>query len=762
MRLGWLQGLGVTAALLVGTVLLLAITQPIRYFGPPLDAIFLPGVGLVVVVALAGITAVLAVLAVLFRRIPLIVRAVGTGVALVVLATVLYVFGFTIAGATGSLSAAIVASVVISAAFLALLAVVGASLATLLGGFVAPRRRARAGYALLACGVVVLAVVLAARSPGSDGFVTTPVRESAPPPLAVADPSERGPYEVATLSYGSGLDRRREAFGTGATILTASVDASALWGPWPRARTAHWGFDASALPRNAHVWYPVGDGPFPLVLIAHGNHPLSMWRAADEGYAYLAEHLASRGYVVASVDQHFLNTAPERYAAPAGETFVRGWLLLEHLKLWRRWQALGDTPFGTSIDMTRVALIGHSRGGEAAALAASLNTLERHPDDGRVRFDFGFDIASVAALAPTDMFYQADGRRLPLEGVNYLVLHGSNDNDVQGFQGSRTYGRVDVGDDDLLKAAIYVDRANHGQFNSAWGPLDRSGATGWILNRAPLMTAAEQEQVAVVFVTSFLEATLRADAEAREVLRDPRHAWPYLPDVAVHGQYLDATFVPLATYDDRIDPGVTSLPGGRIMGEGLATWIEEDVDLRSPAFYGTRESRAVRLAWNRPGAHYTLALPADLTLSADASLTFAFADPGAAAPPPPETAAAAPSETDPEAEASLPARTEGSPIDFSLELVWDDGTSVGVALTEAFAPQPPIRTRLTRLPLVERPSAPTTFQSVTIALASFADAAGDRDLTTLAAVRFRFDRQESGVVLLDDIGFVSPPPAPVP
>jgi dienelactone hydrolase len=646
VRLGWLQGLGVTAALLVGTVLLLAITQPIRYFGPPLDAVFLPGVGLVVVVALAGITAVLAVLAVLFRRIPLIVRAVGTGVALVVLATILYVFGFTIAGATGSLSAAIVASVVISAAFLVLLAVVGASLATLLGGFVAPRHRARAGYVLVACGVVVAAVLLAARAPGSDGFVTTPVRAPGPPPVAVADPSERGPYEVATLSYGSGLDRRREAFGTGATILTASVDASALWGPWPRARTAHWGFDTTALPRNAHVWYPVGEGPYPLVLIAHGNHPLSMWQAADEGYAYLAEHLASRGYIVASVDQNFLNTAPERYAAPSGETLVRGWLLLEHLKLWRRWQALGNTPLGTSIDMRRVALIGHSRGGEAAALAASLNTLARHPDDGRIRFDFGFDIASVATIAPTDMFYQADGRRLPLEGVHYLTLHGSNDNDVQGFQGSRAYGRVDVAGDGLLKAAIYVDRANHGQFNSVWGPIDRSGAAGWIVNRAPLMSAAEQEQVAVVFLTSFLEATLRDDAHAREVLRDPRHAWPFLPAVAIHAQYLDATFVPLATYDDRVDPGRTSLPGGRIVGEGLAAWVEGDIDLRSPAFFGTREDRAVRLAWNRPDAHYTLVLPDDLTLGDGAALTFAFAHPDEAAPAPRDADGAAPSADD--------------------------------------------------------------------------------------------------------------------
>jgi dienelactone hydrolase len=738
---------GIAAGLLIGTALLLALTQPLRYAGPPLDAVLLPVAGLLVVLALAGVAAVLAVLAVLFRRIPLLVRAVGTGAFLVVLATVAYVVGFGLAGATGSMSGAIVVTILVTVALVALMAVVGASIATLLDGIAPPRRRRRAVAALLASAAVVLVAVLVLRAPGDDAFVAAPLRAPPPPRLELADPSAPGPYEVATLTYGSGLDRRREAFGpAGVTIATASVDASALWGAWPRARSAYWGFDTTALPRNARVWYPVGDGPFPLVLAVHGNHPLSMWRPADEGYAYLAAALASRGFIVASIDQNFLNDAPRRYAAPGGETLVRAWLLLEHLRQWRAWQAVGTTPLGTSIDTSRIALVGHSRGGEAALLAVGLNALERLPDDGRVRLGHGFDIGAVVAIAPTDMFYEASGRRLPVEGVSYLALHGSNDNDVQGFQGSRAYGRVDVGgdgDDAPFKAAVYVDRANHGQFNTLWGDTDRSGAAGWFLNRAPLMSAEEQQQVATVLVTSFLEATLGGDDAYREVLRDPRHAWPWLPEVAVHAQYLDATFVPVATFDDGVDPGRTSAPGGRIDGDGLAIWVEEDVDLRSPAFFGTRESRAVRLAWTEPGAHYTVVLPDGLTLPERAAWTFAFAEPTEGAP--------------------ARERADDEPIDFTLELVWDDGSSATLALSDVHAAQPPIRTRLTRIPFVDRPTAPTTFQTVTVPLARFAAAAGDRAPTTLAALRFRFDRQASGAVLLDDIGFVAlPATAPGP
>ena len=50
---------------------------------------------------------------------------------------------------------------------------------------------------------------------------------------------------------------------------------------------------------------PRGDGPFPLALIVHGNH--SMEDYSDPGYAYLGELLASRGIIMASVDENFIN-----------------------------------------------------------------------------------------------------------------------------------------------------------------------------------------------------------------------------------------------------------------------------------------------------------------------------------------------------------------------------------------------------------------------------------------------------------------------
>ena len=54
-------------------------------------------------------------------------------------------------------------------------------------------------------------------------------------------------------------------------------------------RRRFWGFGAEQLPLNGRVWYPAGDGPYPLVLIVHGNHAMAEF--SDPGYAYLGQLL---------------------------------------------------------------------------------------------------------------------------------------------------------------------------------------------------------------------------------------------------------------------------------------------------------------------------------------------------------------------------------------------------------------------------------------------------------------------------------------
>ncbi|NIR38703.1 MAG: hypothetical protein GWN79_16105, partial [Actinobacteria bacterium] len=77
-----------------------------------------------------------------------------------------------------------------------------------------------------------------------------------------------------TLYYGSGTDKNRPEYRDSVAITTETVDASKLvsLGESARERNEYWGFTPEEMPLNARVWYPDGEGPFPLVLVVHGNH----------------------------------------------------------------------------------------------------------------------------------------------------------------------------------------------------------------------------------------------------------------------------------------------------------------------------------------------------------------------------------------------------------------------------------------------------------------------------------------------------------
>jgi hypothetical protein len=595
--------------------------------------------------------------------------------------------------------------------------------------------------------------------------------------ITAPNPGQKGSFAVKTMFYGSGTDKRRAEFRDSVTIKTKTVDASPFVTVEPaqaKAREKDWGFGVNKSPINGRVWYPDGNGPFPLVLIVHGNHnPLDY---SDPGYGYLGELLASRGFILVSVDENFIN------GGLRGESDGRAWLLLKHLEVWKHWNDSSAGPFSHKVDMNNIGLMGHSRGGEAVGIAASFNRLSHYPDDANVKFNFNFNIKSVFAIAPVDGQYRPAGVPTPIENVNYMVIHGSHDGDVSSFNGLRAFQRIKFTDGKpWFKAAWYVYRANHGQWNTVWGNKDNGPRSGRYLDLRGLITEEEQRQFSKVTIGAFLEATLHGKSEYLPMFRDHRVAGGWLPKTMYITRFQESGFKPLATFDEDVDVTTGSVPGVTISADSLATWKENALNLRS----GTGDAintNAVTLGWNNhirgddttkigKAASYTITLSDSLVTALNIgressvylSLAPTDAKPGPRAPARDTTKKADSTKKD---EKKPPAKKpdakpakDTTPVDLSIEVVDAAGHAARLPLTRYGKPRRPLEIHILRRADEERQRYPTQFelvlQTYVLPLADFVQIAPAFDPTHLRSVRLVFDRLVAGTVVVDDIGVSS-------
>jgi dienelactone hydrolase len=410
--------------------------------------------------------------------------------------------------------------------------------------------------------------------------------------IAAPNPADPGPFAVKRLFYGSGTDKQRPEYGKGVAIKTKTVDVSpfaTVPAAQAKQRQKFWGFDLKKAPINARVWYPDGAGPFALALIVHGNHN---WREfSDPGYEYLGQLLASRGFILASVDENFINGL-------GGENDGRAWLLLKHLEVWKKFNETPGGPFYRRVDMTNVAVMGHSRGGEAAAVAAAFNHLKYYPEDFKQEFNFDFPIKAVVALAPIDGQYKPTGRLTPLENVNYLLMHGSHDEDVSAAMGLRQYDRIRFTDGQpYFKSVFFMYRGNHGQWNTVWAGKKSTSRSGRYLDLRALIGPEEQRQFAKVVISGFLEATLHQRREYLPMFRDHRAAGQWLPKTMYTTRFEESGYQPLAEFDGDVDLTTGTAPGVVLAGDSLSTWNENVLPFRWKG-NETQNHNAVWLGWN--------------------------------------------------------------------------------------------------------------------------------------------------------------------
>ncbi|WPO76396.1 hypothetical protein [Streptomyces sp. KN37] len=226
-------------------------------------------------------------------------------------------------------------------------------------------------------------------------------------------------------------------------------------------------------------------GKRPLALFLHGRHYTCYgtgdqasgdWPCqagmkpipSQDGYQRAQKLLASQGYVTVSIAANGIN-GQDHLAEDAGAQ-ARSSLVRLHLAHWADWtQKPADAPAAVravaSADLSRVLLVGHSRGGEGVNRAA-LDSLYAPPADqdgyhGPVRWK----IRGNVLIGPT-IFGQN-----PVPDVPSATILPGCDGDVSDLQGEiHVDGTRRVGSGTALHSAVYMVGANHNFFNSEWTP----------------------------------------------------------------------------------------------------------------------------------------------------------------------------------------------------------------------------------------------------------------------------------------------------
>ncbi|MCZ7583778.1 MAG: hypothetical protein M5R36_10815 [Deltaproteobacteria bacterium] len=350
---------------------------------------------------------------------------------------------------------------------------------------------------------------------------------------------------------------------------------------------------SQTVPLHAKGYYPDGAGPFPLVLIVHGNHTPS--EPSWPGYAYLTEQLATHGFISVSVDENFLNGG-------SGEMDARGIVLLRHLQLFREWNETPAHPMYQKVDMNRIGLAGHSRGGEAVGVAWLYNKTKHDPCDPL--HNFNFKIRSLFAIAPVDG--QLGGPfsiYVTLKNADYFIMHGSHDGDVSSYEGAAMYDRAfPIGEPGTEgnKGALFVQGANHSGWNTVWALNPAEYPVTY--SNVPDMSAADQQTVGRVFMTAWYRWTLQGRSCYRFFVGG-EGGFASLPGgYILHRQFQAPDRFFLDHYQEDSVKTTASVAGGTNTGTGLDAWNEQN--------FSPGETKAVFMNYDTGGANYRVDLPA--------------------------------------------------------------------------------------------------------------------------------------------------------
>ncbi len=353
-----------------------------------------------------------------------------------------------------------------------------------------------------------------------------------------------------------------------------------------------------------------GSGRYPLVIVLHGNHatcssPCSGSKTCAPanrvpnhlGYDYFLDVLASWGFIAVSIDGFDVTAA---WSPTMSDYEGRGRLVLRHLEKWRDWDANGTDPwaglFHHRVDMDRIGLSGHSRGGEGVVAAEFINRAE----------SLGYNIMAVNAIAPTDQ----DPYINYVPEVPYFLLLAASDGDVSNLQGLRTFDRTSPASAATQsdKSMLWVYGANHNFFNVVWTP-----STGFACSSDDgigegRLSPELQRLVACQSIVPFFRLYLKDEAGFAKVLRGevPLEG---LDGVESYWSFQDAQRLEVDNFEVGDDPTSNTLGGAVSASAGFTDMDEYEFKSFGSDLYNSsfrHFTHGLVLGWNQNKTYETV------------------------------------------------------------------------------------------------------------------------------------------------------------
>ena len=371
----------------------------------------------------------------------------------------------------------------------------------------------------------------------------------------------------------------------------------------------------------AKVYLPSGfTGKLPLIIFLHGNHAtcgtfdgFGPARRDDKidytltgtcpdryvvvpnhlGYEYLAQPLASWGFVVVSINANRGVTAAPGVADDRGLNLRRGRLVLRHLMQLAALNSDPTSPLFGRIDFTHVGLMGHSRGGEGMRAAYEQFRAAGSPWPARIGTPVTFE--GLFEIGPVDGQTGPRGNpnRLNADGLAWTVLLPNCDGDVFNLQGIKPFDRMllIIGENPArFKATYTVWGTNHDFYNTQWQFSDSPGCLGQKRLFPQLLGSPDQTTISSAAGMAFFRGNIGPS-------RNPVFNQNFDPEFALPTVVTNIT---------RVDRGYTDSPNSTVTtvfddfpNPATNTYIAQNVQFSITGISQHDQSqKAAAISWN--------------------------------------------------------------------------------------------------------------------------------------------------------------------